>query len=311
MNMVSENNELRPADSSGAADFSRRLVDRIKHDHIRPRPRWYFWIKDALIFASGLAVLVIGAANVAVMAYLFQHNDWDLRQAATGMNLWQYFVLTLPYFWLLSLAFFLAALYISVRRTWRGYRYPIWLTVLATVLASAILGSVFYLVGWGEKLDYLLGARVPYYDNLLNPHVEFWASPAEGRLLGVVGAQNGATEYQIIDLEGVSWRVTLSDESARETAIIVGQPVAVIGRVVAGDQFQASYIRRLRAGRGFIGRPLESGGRFICSEGGCFLPLPLPQGWAPGTSSPEASLLPGMVPDLREKLPLVEPEEGR
>lgn len=232
-------------------NFENRLVEKIKLDNLTPKPRWQFLLKDYAIWLSGALSLLMGAAAVAVMIYLVQYNDWDLI-AHTRQSFAEYVLLTLPYFWLAFLALFIFILNYNLRHTGRTYRYP-W-TVIAGVsaLASLLLGSLLYAAGWGSKIDDVLGAKLPIYDQVINRHVIYWNHPEEGRLAGVVAEifENG--EIAIIAPDGRRWQVTATSGPLSGHNFKAGDPIRVIGQEFEKGYFRVQIMKPVRPGRAFM-----------------------------------------------------------
>lgn len=242
-----------------ADNFEQRLVDKIKSDKLVPKPRWRFLLKDYAVWLSGALALFMGAAAVAVMIYLLQYNDWDLI-AQTRQGFWEYVLLTLPYFWLAFLALFVFILNYNLRHAGRVYRYP-WLVIVGiSVLASLILGGLLYGLGWGSKIDDILGAKMPIYSQIINRHVIYWNQPTEGRLSGVVTEILDNGEMIIISPDGLKWQVIATSGPLSAHVFRVGDPMRVIGQQVGEDRFQIQIMKPVHPGRAFMkSRPAGPG----------------------------------------------------
>lgn len=232
-------------------NFDQKLVDKIKQEKLTPRPRWRFLLKDYVVWIFGILSLIIGALAVAVMMSLLKYSNWDIR-TETHKTVWQFFLLTLPYFWIIFLGLFVFILYYNLKHTKRGYRYPIGLSAAAAVVASIALGSLFFVAGLGEKIDNILGENVPLYDTVINRNLSFWFDPDEGRLTGLVLSKQDARNFQIVDPHGGYWRIIVSADRPAPFLLRVGQPVDMIGRELDDASFQADLVRTIRIGRGFL-----------------------------------------------------------
>jgi len=239
-------------------NFDEKLVAKLKEEHIAPKPRWHFLLKDYVLRAAGVVSLLIGAGAVAVMIYLFKYNGWEIQEE-TNKSLWEFFLLTLPYFWIIFLALFIFILYYNLHHTKRGYRYPIWAIVTSSIIASIILGSVFFFVGLGEKIDNVLGERVPFYHKIINRHVDFWFNPAEGRLTGIISDKNDGRTFSLTGPNGEEWGIIVGSRALPIDLLPIREPVDLIGRVLEERKFQAEIIRPSRSGRGFLSRPHPRG----------------------------------------------------
>ncbi len=239
-------------DHQAELNFDQKLVAKIKEEKIAPRPRWHFLLKNYVIWAAGIIALLIGAAAVSVLIYLLKYNDWEIYDQAQK-SFGEFFLLTLPYFWLIFLGIFVYILYYNFKHTKRGYKYPVWFIYLFSILISVILGAIFFLSGLGEEIDDVLGAQVPWYDTVINQQVPFWSNPLEGRLTGIVVEQGQQNSFTIIDPAGELWQVSYTDDDYSEIA--VGSPVRMVGQAAAEKKFSSTLVKTVHSGRGFFKRP--------------------------------------------------------
>ena len=259
-------------------NFDQKLIAKIKEEKIAPKPRWHFLLKNSVIWGVGLLALLIGAASVSVMIYLFKYNDLDIW-SETHSSLGETILLILPYFWLIFLGLFVFILYYNIKHTKSGYRYSMWLILVVSVFTSIILGSGLFWAGFGEKIDLVLSQEAPLYDRVINPRVDFWSRPDEGRLVGLVAAATGQ-QFILVDREQTEWQVTISPDEARNNQgnidIIVGLPIRLLGKKISDHEFVAEHILPLIPGRGFFGRPRMPEADFHCLPQGCH-PHPIPE----------------------------------
>jgi len=280
------------AEASGSKDekpvsnhfFAARILAKIKTNKMAPKPRWQFLLKNYVVWLAGLLALLIGAAAVSVMIYLFKYNDWEIYEQ-THKTLAEFFLLTLPYFWFIFLGFFVFVVYYNLKHTKHGYRYPLSVVILAPIALSIILGSGFFLIGWGERIDNVLGRQAPLYDRVINRQLAFWFNPEEGRLTGVVVdfAEGEEELFYLIDPAGNHWEIsrqidqTLIDQALNKHLrefLEVGGPVNLIGQIITDGKFQAKTIKPLMPGRGFFMRPKIRERHPDCFENNCRPPRP-------------------------------------
>jgi heme/copper-type cytochrome/quinol oxidase subunit 2 len=246
--------ENEPEQKAIQDQFEEKLIAKIKNEKLSPKPRWQFLLKDYVVWISGALALIIGAVAVSVMIYLLKYNDWDIY-SQTKKSFWEFFILTLPYFWFIFLGIFIFIVYYNFKHTENGYRYPRILLVGASILLSVLLGTVFFTAGIGEKLDDILGRQAPFYDRVFNPHIDFWSQPAEGRLSGMVIFQNNQTEFLLVDRDEDEWLIEVENaKSPSNEKIIVGQPINLLGEEIGQNVFKVDEILPVRAGRGFLRR---------------------------------------------------------
>jgi hypothetical protein len=242
-----------------------KILAKIKNDNLAPRPYWHFWLKEFLLWFFGALALFVGAAAVSVMIYLTYNSDGLFyHRASGGIGAW--LLLSLPYFWLIFLALFIWLLYFNLKHIKGGYRYPVFLIVTASIIASVIFGLILYALGFGEKIDGEMGRKAPMYDRVFNPNIDLWSRPEDGRLAGLVISVVDEEHFVLADRQRGKWNISHEeseeneDEENRtnqeedERLIIVGQPVHVVGRVGGPQEFIAEKILIMKPGREFFKR---------------------------------------------------------
>ena len=257
-------------------EFDQKLVEKIKEEKMTPKPRWHFLLKDYVVWGAGILALLIGAAAVSVIIYLLKYNGWELREE-THKSLLEFFLVTLPYFWLVFLGVFVFILYYNLQHTKKGYRYSVWFIAIAGVLSSIILGGILYLFGVGQRIDNVLGARAPLYETVINRQLSFWLNPEEGRLTGIIASEVIGGNFYLVDPSGTAWQIQGRDLGNGYRAadfLKTGEPVNIIGQVVADNIFQAAIIKPLMPGRGFFDRPNIRESRRRCLDNNCLPPRP-------------------------------------
>ena len=236
------------------AGFENKLLAKLKDEKINPKPRWQFLFKKNIIWLSGILALIIGAAAVSVMIYLFKFNDWEIYDQ-TKKSFGEFFLLTLPYFWFIFLGLFVFIVYYNLKHMEKGYHYSTLLLLSASVVLSIFLGAVFYAAGMGAELDNVLGRRAPFYDQVINRQVGFWSQPEEGRLSGLVIAENNRGEFLLIDRGQEEWLVEAAGAEIYPGGIVAaGQPLNLLGEKIDKQTFRAKKILPVNAGKNFFHR---------------------------------------------------------
>jgi|WetSurMetagenome_2_1015567.scaffolds.fasta_scaffold15026_1 hypothetical protein len=242
-------------------EFGPKLLEKIKEEKIAPRPRWTFLLKKYVVWAAGIISLVVGGLAVSVIIYFVDDNNSSIYQRMDGSWL-KFIFLTLPYFWLIFLAFFIFVFYYNLKHSGKGYRYPVLAMAAASLFLSLFLGAIFFQLGAGRLIDDLLGERLPLYPQVLNRQMVFWNAPDEGRLTGLVVAQISNSEFILLDIDRQSWQVmTAPDHYFLPGIIEIGKPVRIIGIKTDDNVFQARDIFPVGPGRRFFHR-FENDSRF-------------------------------------------------
>ena len=223
-------------------DFTKKILNKIKKNKIKPKARWEFLLKNYSFWFSGLLSLFIGALAFSVIIFIIRNNDWDLFQYA-GKSLGVFVLATLPYFWLLSLILFLAVAYYYYKHTKKGYHYKMSLIVTLVLILSVCLGTLFYSVGFGQALEQTFSKRMPFYKHMMGTSRNFWLKAEEGRLAGMVTEIKTSDFFVLKDLNDKYWDVDA--RAAMQKGMIEirsGNQIKILGKQVENNKFEAELI---------------------------------------------------------------------
>lgn len=223
-------------------DMSKNILEKIQKEHIKPKPRWTFQMKNYGLWVSGVLAIAVGGITVSVIIYTIQNNDWDLY-AETKNNLAGFVIRTLPYFWVLLLGLFLAISYYNITHTKKGYRLRIRHLLLINIGASVVLGSVLALTGTGYTVNAELEQNIPFYSSHLMPRHYEWAHPEDGVLSGRVIMIIDENNFSLQDIRRQKWLIVIDDQAQLFTPLEEGLFLRMIGQQLNQDTFQAYRIR--------------------------------------------------------------------
>ena len=232
--------------------ISERLLDIIITNKIEPKPRWYFLMKNYTLYVFGALALIFGALGMSVIIYLLKYNDWQ-----TGLhidNFLGFILMTLPYFWIVFFFIFVFIIYYNIKHSKKGYRYPAYLIIAISFLASVILGEIFFVAGFGEKIADVIGRKATLYKEMFNPQMSFWLNPEEGRLAGLIFFEENGEIY-LIDHSGNLWNILLAKEAKINIVNKNNSPAHLLGEVIADKVFEAKMIEGAKPGKSFMTRP--------------------------------------------------------
>ncbi|MFH1565392.1 MAG: hypothetical protein ABIC82_06190 [bacterium] len=222
--------------------FDQEILGKIKEKKSGQKSKWHFLLKNYVIWAVGVLALIIGGLAFSVIIYLLKYNDWSAYKQI-NRSFFEFILLTLPYFWVLFLALFVLIVNYDIKRTKKGYRYPLPILVAASITISILLGGIFFRFGLGEVIDDVLGERAPFYEKIFNRQADFWSHPEEGRLAGFVLSKNSDTEFVILDIKQNEWKVQLEqNENFPSVEIKIGHPIRVAGSKLEENIFSAEMI---------------------------------------------------------------------
>lgn len=220
------------------------ILEKINDQHIKPRPKWEFTLRNYFGWCLVVVSLIIGAMAFSVVIFMFNNNQWDLYDEVSG-NMIAFILATLPYFWLIILAAFAYFVYINFKNTPRGYRYSAFLVIMAGVLISMIFGFIFYNLGLGQAIDDVFARKAPLYNQLINRRPRLFYHPENGILPGRIREIINPEQFMLDDFNRNEWLV-IKDVRIVNLPLREGQPVIVIGDRVNQFEFYADDIRVLK-----------------------------------------------------------------
>ncbi|MDD3498462.1 MAG: hypothetical protein PHH24_03085 [Candidatus Moranbacteria bacterium] len=231
-------------------DKAKEILERIKEKKIKPRSRWKFMLKDYAIWIFfGLSIL-IGAMAFSVIIFLLNDNDWDVYKYL-DKNFASYFLMSLPYVWIIILALFFFLAYFNYRHTKTGYRVNPIAIVLTSILISVFLGGIMFGSGFGRLIDIVLSRSIPYYERMLVYRQAVWNNPERGLLSGKIIEIENENNFSIRSFDGNDWEVVGDSIYWRGSAMQrPGERIKLIGKIKSGNVFEAREVRPWIGGKG-------------------------------------------------------------
>ncbi|HSG67533.1 MAG TPA: hypothetical protein VK994_02420, partial [Bacteroidales bacterium] len=145
--------------------------------------------------------------------------------------------------WIIMLA---AAMLISIfglKRTKKGYKFPVSRIVGGNVIFSIMLGTLFFLGGGAQWFENAFDVNVGFYEGVEEKKIKMWSLPEEGYLSGTISQVKGST-IVIVDNHKQTWEVDIEDAKIFTLVeLTIGERVKLIGTVVTDTFFDASEVR--------------------------------------------------------------------
>ncbi len=232
-------------------DVSKKTLEKIKNEHIYPKPRWYFLTRDYFIWIMFAITTLLGGIAFGMILFITSNLDWDIYKYL-GISLSETVVTNLPYLWIALLIFFLFVTYYNFIHTRKGYRYQFIFIFLISLLVSILLGFGFYQYGWTEKVERQLRLKFPGYHNMVYTSEKQWMQPEKGLLSGTIKEFNPKSKYiRIKDYSNNEWKIDISQAVVRGNISITEEEdleIKVLGKKVTEDVFEAKEIRIIMRG---------------------------------------------------------------
>jgi hypothetical protein len=226
---------------------SLKILDKIKELKAKPKAKWYFILKNTLLWLGIVLSLLLSAVSFSAMLYLLKGIRFRVYTFGNPEN-WKMLFSSLPYFWIIFTAIFIFLLYYEFKRTKKGYLYPLSHIIIFAIISSTVLGYVLQASGLAEKFDRASAFHPPLYNRVINPQMNYWNQAEEGRLAGMVLEDLGGNYYQLLAIDGDSWKIKESE--GFKGKIIEGEAVRLRGEIIAENTFFADEALPMGPGKG-------------------------------------------------------------
>ncbi len=234
-------------------NFNENVLHKIKEEKLLPKPKWQFLLKNSIIWILGIFSLILGATATSLIFYMVRNEDAGIYSRAGGNPL-EFLLVIVPLFWIICLFVFAVLVYFYIKHTKKGYKYSAKQIILVIIGASLLLGLAANAFGFDRLIDDTLGERAPFYDRVINPQLNYWSNPDNGRLTGMIIAEQSPIEYSLVDRGGEVWVTVLAPDDDHNTKMIVGHPVRLSGQKIADHKFIIKEVMSVGPGRGFLKR---------------------------------------------------------
>ena len=224
-------------------NVSQKVIERIKREHLLPKSGWRFFLGRAVILA-GLSLFVLaGALSFGIIFDIIRQFEITRiigRPGGPGIVF-----LSLPYLWIIFVAFFLVLALADFARTRRGYKYRLLHISVALFLLMFFLGAIFHTLGYCDSMETYLEGRFPFYSRLVATPQGVWSRPSDGLLSGmIIQKDNTSDQLELEDWRATVWNVDYSqavvDLRVSETP---GEMIKIIGDKEINHNFKAEEIR--------------------------------------------------------------------
>lgn len=220
-------------------DLGKKVLDTIKKEKIKPKPRWEFLLKDYFVWSLFLVSVFIGSISVSVIIFIIEHENLFRFGPENPIK---DIMTTIPYFWLLTLLLFIFLAYLNFKHTKTGYRFNILKVFLLSVVVSLLLGSLLYFLGISEKVEERTYDRLPLYRNMMDKRGAKMFSPEDGHLGGVI-VRIEANRIELVSFGGKIWSVNLENINPEKKMFLeLNSRIRFLGKIVGENEFEASDI---------------------------------------------------------------------
>ena len=223
--------------------LTKSVLEKIQHEHIKPRPRWMFWIRNSAFWFVFSAAVILGSRAVAVVLYILLEMDWEFIARAPG-PVYVPLAKIFPLFWLLFFGSFVVFAVFGLHHTKTGYRLPFQKVLALNLGVTLGLGLLLFAIDDGPRFERFMNDRVPLIESFEDRRERAWSDPDDGRLAGMIVQIHGPDVLMLDDLTGKRWEVDLSRTQiwGPELELVVQMRVRVVGQQTDDDHFMAEVI---------------------------------------------------------------------
>ena len=158
-------------------DLKNAVLDAIKKEGVRMRPRWHFLLLAALM-ATGVLILLLALVYLTSFIVFLLYDGGSWFAPSFGMRGWFDLLRSIPIYLLILLAIFTGVLDTLVRRYSFAYRRPLLASLGAIVLIVFVSGFIVAQTSFHHSLAYeARQGRLPppfgaWYGHHQHPHPE-------------------------------------------------------------------------------------------------------------------------------------------
>lgn len=223
-------------------ESSEHFIHRIKAENIKPIPKWRFRAKNGMLWSLVLLSIVIGAISFSIILFVIQQIEFNLISHMSHSRLEMWLAL-LPFLWIIMLIVFIMVSIFGLKKTRKGYKFPVSRVVGGNVIFSILLGTILFLGGGAGWLENTFEAQMDFYQGVEEMKEKIWSVPNEGYLSGTI-TELGETNIRITDHHNNSWLIDIKDANIFTLVEMEkGERIKLVGTVTGDGTFAASEVR--------------------------------------------------------------------
>lgn len=204
--------------------ISDKVLDKIKKDHIKPKSKWQFQLRDSGQWFGFISLAFLTTVFFGLLWYFWSDGPW-IHGGHFGL-----FFSRMPLI-LLSLFLVMGALALfDFRNTGKGYRYSFTRIGLIFLLLAVVLGWSIYYFGMSARMDKVFG-NLPYYQDRESYMKEVWQNPQNGLVAGDIVEVLNDKSFVLRDFSNKLWQVQAAGAVWRHSlSPEVGLQIKLIGK---------------------------------------------------------------------------------
>jgi len=219
------------------SEISKEVLKDIEEKKIAPRSRWFFFLKNYLIWFLFLVFLILSSLALSTILFLLTTQDWDVYDYL-GRSFLEHVFLSLPYLWIIIFSLLILLLYYDFSHTKHGYKHAIWHTFIISFILSLVLGTVLFLLDVDSEIHETFSKKLPFYNDLIYYKEDIWDKPERGLLAGEILEVENNNDFTLRDFQGRIWHIEGKNISWPDDLIPQkGLKIKIIGQEESNDVF--------------------------------------------------------------------------
>ena len=229
------------------------LISKMKDQHLKPIPKWRFTLKGATIWSALLTSVILGGLAFSVVLFSIQQLGFDLISHMSHSKI-EFLLGLLPFLWIVLLIVFLIIGMISIKNSWKGYKFSSSKLLIINTAFSILLGTLFFIGGGAMWLENTFAVEIEFYESVNEKKMNMWSMPEDGYLSGTIESVNDGS-LELVDFNNKKW--TIDYQQAHIPPVVLleeGEVIKLRGKMNSSDYFVADEIRpwggNQRSGKG-------------------------------------------------------------
>ncbi|MEO5645896.1 MAG: hypothetical protein ABIO57_02405 [Candidatus Paceibacterota bacterium] len=127
------------------SNTTKNILSAIETQRVVPRSKWYFVLRNSVLWVPGAVTTLLGAYTIAGVLYGVLHIHLIQGKYSESANPTFMFA-AIPLLWVVSFGLFSIVSISLLRKTYAGYRHTTLQLLLISVASSIVIGILFYAI---------------------------------------------------------------------------------------------------------------------------------------------------------------------
>lgn len=219
--------------------FSKNILEKIKKEKIKPRPRWQFILLHILLLALFVISIFLGSIVTGMIIREIQTTTWGFVPHLPGMT--PISLLIIPMIWLITLGLVTFTAFEIFKKTKKGYKYRPGAVMGISIVASIVLGLVVYNTDVPDELECAMANNLPPYAGLREQVESVWDADDGPFMLGEIVTLGDDGVTVLSNRDGEQWTLNLPEELFE--GLEAGREIIVMGIRNDGQIFEVEDLQ--------------------------------------------------------------------